>query len=97
MVKKGSDVSVIILGRLPHLLSPKPEFDFKRVVKKISEFKPHGESADYVAGMDLAMQTLARTKNPLRRLYILSDNQAHGWWERRSGKWAYHHENLSWL
>ena len=88
-LRKGEDVSVVIVGRLPRRLSPKPEFDFERVIREIQTSELRGEPADFVAGVDLALRILSETKNPLRRLFILSDYQDYGWRSEETAKWAY--------
>lgn len=88
-LRKGEDVSVIVVGRQPDRLSPKPEFEFEDVVQKIRDCKLVGQSADYVSAMELALRIFSETKNPVRRLFIVSDNQDFGWSSRETAKWAY--------
>lgn len=88
-LRKGEDVSVIIIGRTAERLTPKPEFEFEDIKKKILNLKLRGEAADYVAGLDLTFKVLNETKNPKRRLFIISDLQSNGWRSRDTAKWAY--------
>jgi len=88
-LRKGEDVSVVVVGRQPDRLSPKPEFEFEDVVQKIRDCKLEGQSADYVSAMELSLQILSETKNPVRRLFIISDYQNFGWSSRETAKWAY--------
>ena len=88
-LRKGEDVSVIVIGRTPERLTTKPEFEFEDIKKEILNHKLRGEAADYVAGLDLTLKVLNETKNPMRRLFIISDLQNNGWRSRDTAKWAY--------
>jgi|GEM_PF-2159094 len=87
-LRKGEDISIVVIGRVPFRLNPKPVFEYESITKKLAELELEVEQADYVAGVDLAMRVLEETKNPLRRLYVFSDNQSFGWRSTQSSKWA---------
>jgi hypothetical protein len=88
-LRKGEDVSVVVVGRLPERFSTRPEFEFDGLIRIIRDYRLQEQPADFTEGMKLALEILSETRNPVRRLFVISDLQDFGWRSGEASKWAH--------
>lgn len=79
--KRGSEISVVVMGSGAAPLTDKPSFDPQSVIKQLDTITPTLGSVDTDLAIDTATGILAKATHAKRDLIILSDFQQNSWSE----------------
>lgn len=78
-LRRGSDVSVVMMAGAVGPIFDKPSFDSDRLLKSLAEQQPGFGIADVGSSSELAAGILAKMNNAKRDMVILSDFQKVSW------------------
>ncbi len=81
VLKQGDAVSVVLLSDKPEALVGAPSYDLKLVRQRILAAKVADRATDYLAGAQAVSRLLNASKNPVKEVYWLSDDQEAAWTE----------------
>lgn len=72
-------VSIIVAGAVPREVVPSPISDRKELAARIEALAPGGGSMHVLPALNAASATLARGKNPGKKIVLITDGQNVGW------------------
>ncbi len=78
-LRPGDEANVILCDAQPHAVLSGPSGDFNTLSRALREARVTEQAADPNAAITLAVQQLARSRCPDRRLYVLSNFQRTCW------------------
>ncbi len=84
----GDSVTAWLVSDRAAPLLPEPTFDLDRARKVIQAAPISSGGSNLLKGLDAAIQSLRKLRNPNREIYILTDARSSGWSLERDAEWT---------
>ena len=91
VLKQGDAVSLVLLSDKPDLVVGAPSFDLKLVRQRLKAAQLSDRGTDYLTTAKVVAGLIKGSKNPIREVYWLSDDQKNAWSssQKEAGKTAW--------
>jgi len=82
LLSEGDEAYLVVFNSRPTLLTPEPTSEFEDLEELISEMELSYRGTDVSKALSLAYESLSKSKNLNREIYLFSDLDRAGWFKR---------------
>ncbi len=82
LLSEGDEADLVLFNSDPALLTPQPNSRFDDLKELISEVELSHQSTDFLKALHLAYDRLNKSKNLNREIYLVSDLDRGGWFQK---------------